>query len=212
MKLLIFGGTGPAGRLLVQQAIDAGHDVSVYVRDGSKLGPLSKHVRVVTGTLTDGPGIDAAVQGQDAVVSLLGPKGRSTGLPISDGMGLIVAAMRRHGVRRLIATATPSASDPQDRFQASFWLAVLLVRALLGPVYQDIVRTAQIVRDSGLEWTLVRLPMLSDEAGSGPVHAGYLGQRGARLFSLSRNALATFLLDQLKSDQWLRRAPVVCNA
>lgn len=112
MQIALFGASGAAGRIVVDQALAAGHAVTAYVRDAAKLGISSPQLTVIEGQLDDAEAIDRAIAGQDAVISLLGPKGDSAGLPVSKGTALIVAAMRRHGVRRLIATATPSASDP----------------------------------------------------------------------------------------------------
>jgi uncharacterized protein YbjT (DUF2867 family) len=116
MRVTIFGSTGAAGQLLVKACLDAGHHVTAFARSPEKLPPRSDRLRVVKGTLADAEAIDEAVRDSNAVVSLLGPMGRSKGTPITNGMRLIVAATRKHGVKRLIATATPSASDPNDRF------------------------------------------------------------------------------------------------
>jgi nucleoside-diphosphate-sugar epimerase len=211
MKLLIFGATGPSGRILVQRALAAGHEVSVYARNPSKLGDLQGKVTIEPGELTDAAAIERAVLGKEAVISLLGPAGRSAGTPISDGMKLIVASMERHNVRRLIATATPSASDAQDQFRLSFWLAVKAVKGLAGTAYQDIVSTAATIRESKLDWTIARLPMLSNKQTTHPA-AGYVGDPKIRLFSLSRYALADFLLAQLTETTWLRKAPALSDA
>ena len=158
MRLAIFGATGPTGRLLVDKALAAGHDLAVYARDPGKVTATSPRLRVVQGSLTDTAAIARVVQGRDAVISLLGPKGKSPGLPISAGTANIVAAMKRHGVRRIVATATPSAADPNDRFSLPFALAVSAVRLMLRSAYDDIVATAGVIRGSGLDWTLARLP------------------------------------------------------
>lgn len=211
MRITVFGATGPAGKLLTVRAIQAGHIVTAFARSPAKLGSLADQVSVVTGELADGEAIDRAVQGADAVISLLGPSGKSSGLPISEGMRHIVDAMERHGVRRLIATATPSAADPNDRFKVSFWLAVRMIKALAGTAYADIVATADIVRASALDWTLLRLPMLTDAPAQRPAVLGYVGDPQIKLFSLSRPALANVILTQLQSGNWVRKAPAIAN-
>ena len=211
MRITVFGATGPAGKLLTERAIQAGHMVTAFARSPAKLGSLADQVSVVVGELADAAAIDRAVQGADAVISLLGPSGKSSGLPISEGMRHIVDAMERHGVRRLIATATPSAADPNDRFKVSFWLAVRMIKALAGTAYADIVATAGVARSSTLDWTLLRLPMLTDAPSEHPAVAGYVGDPQIKLFWLSRSALADFILAQLQSRAWGRKAPVITN-
>lgn len=211
MKVIVFGATGKAGQLAVRQALAAGHEVTAYVRNPAKLDRATAGLTVIEGALTDADAIARAIGGKDAVISLLGPGGKTMGTPIADGTRLIVAAMQRHNVQRLIATATPSATDPADRFAWSFWLAVKVVRAIAGSAYQDIVETAAVVHASSLDWTLVRLPMLSDKGTDSPVAAGFVGDPRIKLFSLSRHALAAFLVAQLTDRTWVRKAPALSN-
>lgn len=215
MKLTIFGATGPSGQLLVNKALAAGHEVTAFARTPSKLAALSEgrseKLHVVSGELTDAASIETAITGADVVISLLGPTGKSKGTPVADGTRLIVAAMEKYGVKRLVATATPSAQDASDGSSWSFALAVKAIKAFVGSAYQEIVATADVVRASSLDWTLVRLPMLTNKPAPRAAKAGYVGDPGIRLFSLSRDALADFLLAEAEDKAWLRKAPVVSN-
>jgi len=209
VKLTLFGATGPSGKLLVQKAVAAGHDLTIYARDPGKLGiagPL-----YVKGDLSDPAAIETAIAGAGAVISLLGPTGKSKGTPVTDGTRHIVRAMQAHGVKRLVATATPSATDPNDRSSFSFGLAVGMIKLLAGSAYREIVGTAEVIRTSPLDWTLVRLPMLSDKPTHKPAVAGYVGDPRIKLFSLSRDALADFLLAQVADSPWVRKSPALSN-
>jgi nucleoside-diphosphate-sugar epimerase len=211
MKITIFGSTGATGQLVIEQALARNHEVIAYARQPDKLSICSEKLRVVKGQLTDDGAIDDCVAGADAVISVLGPAGRASGTPVADGTRRIVRAMVAHGVKRLVVTATPSAADPADLPPLSFRLAVVAVRLFAGSAYEDIVRTAEIVRASPLDWTVVRLPVLTNESALHPAVAGYLGDSRIKLFSLSRNALATFLIEQVSDDQWIRKAPALSN-
>ncbi|WP_081668695.1 NAD(P)-dependent oxidoreductase [Sphingomonas phyllosphaerae] len=211
MKVSVFGATGKTGVLLVRRLIDAGHTVTVYARNPDKM-PLHDHrLEMVQGRLDEPERIEQAIIGCDAVISVLGPVAGSSGRPITAGMRLIVDAMQRHGVRRLVATSTPSVADPQDRFSLPFTLAVALIRTLQRSAYDDIIGAAAVIQASDLDWTLVRLPMLSDAVVDQRPAAGYVGMRGLRLFSLSRTALTIFLEGQLADRSWLRQSPLVSN-
>jgi len=209
MKLTLFGATGPSGKLLVRRALAAGHDLTIYARDPGKLGIVGP--RYIQGDLSDSAAIETAIAGAGAVISLLGPTGKSKGTPVTDGTRHIVRAMQAHGVKRLVATATPSATDPNDRSSFSFGLAVKMIKLLANSAYREIVGTAEVVRTSPLDWTLVRLPMLSDKQAHKPAAAGYVGDPRIKLFSLSRGALADFLLAQVADSQWVRKSPVLSN-
>ena len=166
---------------------------------------------MIGGQLHDSAAIERAIAGTDAVISVLGPKGKSAGLPISRGTQTIVDAMKRQAVRRLLAVATPSAPDPADRFALPFALAKWLIRLLVRDAYDDLRATAGVVRNSNLDWTLARVPMLADPKAGATVHAGYVGDGHLRLFSLSRNALADFLLAEATDPRWIGKAPALSD-
>ncbi len=72
MKVLIFGATGGTGRALVQQALEHGHDVTAFARDPAKVRTKHQNLRIVQGDVTNSGSVEAAIQGQDAVLSALG--------------------------------------------------------------------------------------------------------------------------------------------
>jgi uncharacterized protein YbjT (DUF2867 family) len=210
MRITIFGATGKTGQLLTQLALEEGHEVVVYARNPAKLGIKDDWLKIVQGELHNHLAIEEAVKGSQAVISLLGPTGPSNGLPISKGMQNILRSMKKFGVKRIIATATPSATDPQDSFDLKFKLAVLLVRVLISSAHQDIIRTAEAIRATDLDWTIVRLPLLNSKPRQGRVYVGYMGD-GKINFCLSRADLAEFLLAQLEEETLFRQAPVISN-
>ncbi len=210
MKLTIFGATGISGKLLTKQALDEGYKVTAYARNPSKLDFSHPNLYIVQGELNNLAAIKQAIEGADAVISLLGPPGRVRGCFVSEGMANIVKAMKEKNINRLIATATPSASDSNDSFDLKFRIAVIMIRLLMGDAYSDIVKTAGIIRESGLNWTIVRLPFLNNKPKSGKVNAGYTG-KGVVNFTLSRADLVDFLLAQVNGKEFLKKAPAISN-
>jgi nucleoside-diphosphate-sugar epimerase len=211
MKVTIFGGTGATGQLVIQKALSAGHSVTAFARTPSKISIHHGDLIIIDGGLTDIDKIETAVKGADAVISVLGPTGKSKGLVISNGLKNIIAAMKKHGVKRLIATATPSYKDSNDKFQFGFAFGVLMVKVLLKDTYQDIVETGEKIAESELDWTIVRLPMLSNNPSRGKLNIGYTGDGTVNLFSLSRVDLADFLLEQLNDKKWINKSPIISN-
>ncbi len=211
MQVTIFGGTGPTGLLVIQKALSAGHSVTAFVRTPSKITMQHANLSIITGTLTDLDKIETAIKDADAVISVLGPTGKSKGLVISNGIKNILAAMKKYGVNRLIATATPSYKDSNDKFQFGFAFGIFMVKALLKDTYKDIVETGEQIAESQLDWTIVRLPMLSNNVSKGKLNIGYTGDGKVKLFSLTRTDLADFLIQQLDDKTYLRQAPVISN-
>lgn len=210
-NITLFGATGATGILLIQKALNDGYNVTVYARNPAKIQIKNSNLKIVTGELTDAIKIEEAVIGALAVISVLGPVGKSKDLSVADGTKLIVAAMKKNNVKRLIATATPSVKDRNDKYQFSFSFAVFMIKTLAKNSYDNIVLAGKHTSESGLDWTMVRLPMLSDKPTSGKLNVGYTGDGQVNLFSLSRADLASFLLSQVNDTRWINKAPVVTN-
>jgi len=210
MNITIFGGTGISGILTIEKALTKGHKVTIYARNPSKISLEHENLHIVEGSLTDDKKIDNAIKGADAVISLLGPTGKSKGLILSSAMKKIIQFMEKYGVKRLIATATPSFKDKNDKFQFGFALGAFLVKTFLGDTYDDIVEIGNSITKSNLDWTIVRLPMLSNNRLS-KLHIGYLGDGKTKMFSLTRENLSDFLLEQLEESKYVKKSPVICN-
>ena len=188
MKLTVFAATGRIGRQLLDQALTAGHDVTAVVRNPAT---LAAEVRAVTADLTTaGPAVlEPAVAGADAVLSGLGPRSRADAGVASRGTLAIVEAMRATGVRRVVVVsaapvatvASPGRPDPprQDPGDGLVTRRVLmpLLLATLREVYRDLALMEDALRDSTLDWTVVRPPRLTD----GPLTGTYRTALGRNL-------------------------------
>ena len=171
--ILILGATGATGRYVVQHAASAGMDVTVLVRDPSKLPPTSRPIRVLMGDVVTQPGtLGPAIRDQDAVISTLG-RGlsfRSNDL-IARAAPAIVAAMEREGVRRLVFT---SAFGLGHTYPDTPLLPRLFMATLLREIYADKRKGEAHITASGLDWTIVYPTGLTD----GPMTGSYrLGER-----------------------------------
>jgi putative NADH-flavin reductase len=210
MRIVVFGSTGKAGQETVRQAIERGHAVMAYARSPGKIDFKHEALTVVQGSLEDTVLLERVITGADCVISLLGPGGNTRDTALSDGVGNIIAAMEKVGIRRLIQIATASARDPQDRRDLRFGLMVTLIKRMAPGAYAEIVRIAEAVRASRLDWTLVRVPLLNEKPQTKSVRVGYLGQ-GTVKTAISRADLAWFMLEQVKSDDHVRKAPAISN-
>ncbi|MFD0468757.1 NAD(P)-dependent oxidoreductase [Nonomuraea thailandensis] len=108
--------------------------------------------------------IEASVAGRDAVISALGPRGRGAGQVCAEGAHSIAAAMRAARARRLVVvTAGGHVVDAGDDLLNRVLVKPLL-RRFLREGFADFARTEEIVRGSGLDWTIMRPPRLTDGA------------------------------------------------
>jgi nucleoside-diphosphate-sugar epimerase len=196
----------------VEQALGAGNQVVAFVRNPLIIDPSHERLTIVQGELSDAPAIEHAVASADAVISVLGPRPGedSQSRPLMYGMQNILAAMQKTGVRRLILSSTPSASDPNDLPDLKFKILVGLIKTAMRPAYEEIVGVARLVRMSDTNWTIVRVSMLNNKPALGKIRAGYLGKKQVGT-KISRADLAAFLLEQVQGATWLRQAPAISN-
>lgn len=210
MHLAIFGATGRTGRLLLRSALDRGHVVKAFTRSPDKLAAdttAADALEIVQGDVRDASAVRRAVDGVDAVVSVLGPTQNKPNHQVAAGTENIVAAMRELGVQRLIVTAGAGVTIDDDRPGPMHHLIKALLLVFSRHVYEDMRRTVELVRGTDLAWTVVRLPMLTDAPPADEIRVGYVGVgTGPRI---GRQDVARFLLDELEQNEHVRDAPVI---
>jgi putative NADH-flavin reductase len=209
MQLTLFGATGKTGRHVLEQALAQGHCVTALVRNTDKLSIRHDRLKAIQGDVRNAAQVAQAVAAAEAVISVLGPSSNRPELAVSQGIDNILAAMRQHGVRRLIQTAGAGVRDPRDQPTLVHAFFGILVRLLTPNVLADMVQVVQKVRASGLDWTVVRVPRLTDDPARGNVRVGYVGKDVGP--SLARADLADFVLKQLEDNTYLSQAPAVSN-
>jgi len=213
MNVTVFGATGAIGQLIVDQLLRQGENVTAYARNAAKVpGRWDGSVNVVIGAITDVTAIDAAVAGADAVVSALGPSmdRNATGLPLVDGTRLIVASMKRHGIRRYVGNGTPSVLDQRDEVTMQTRLVGWMAQTFLPRAYREMIGMSRIITESGLDWTIVRFIAPKNGPATGIVRAGFFGKDKIG-WGITRGDIAAFTTDQISSPQYSRAAPAVSN-
>jgi putative NADH-flavin reductase len=196
MRITVFGATGGTGRQIVQQALDAGHEVVAPVRNPDRLTVRHERLEVLVGDVLDPPSLAGAVDGADAVISTIGGRSKAERVAGLQGPGTrnIIAAMQAAGIRRLlVVSAAPLADgDPDDTLPFRLVLKPLISR-ILRTAYADMASMEHAVRDSGLEWTIVRPPQLTNKPRTGSYRTA-LDRTVRRGYRISRGDLAELLL------------------
>jgi putative NADH-flavin reductase len=196
MKITILGASGSIGRHVLSQALEAGHEVTVLVRDPAKLGDLAGRVRVVTGSIDDGSAVDQAIAGTEVVISAIGPDGNRPDqvARLGDGMRHTIDAMRRHGVRRIVNLSGAGITAPGERKPAVDRLVSRFVRLMARHVVASKQAEYDALARTDLEWVAVRPAIVTDGEHTGRYIAGPDALRpGARI---SRADVADLMLAQ----------------
>jgi putative NADH-flavin reductase len=213
MKIIVFGATGKTGRQVVQQALDAGHDVTAFVRDPARLQLDDPRLRVAAGQVTVGQAaVTAAVDGHDAVISALGSsqtlRGMRSPMIMSQATPVIIQAMTETGVDRLVFLSSLGVGDSYAQAPP---VLKLIYKLFMGPVYADKAAGERLLRDSSLNWTLVYPVLLTN----GPHTGSYRSGESLELTGMpriSRADVADFMVSQLSSSAYKRALAVVSSA
>jgi uncharacterized protein YbjT (DUF2867 family) len=167
-------------------------------------------VRVVAADLAapDPAVLRAALAGSDAVISGLGPRSRADAGVTEPGTRAIVDAMRAAGPKRIVVVSAapvgtvaspgrpdPPRHDPGDGFLMRHVLAPI-VRTAFREHYVDLARMEDVLRDSGLDWTVVRPPRLTNGLLTRAYRTAY-GRNVRRGLTVSRADVAACMLRAL---------------
>lgn len=213
MKVILFGATGFAGQAILAEAIQQGHEVTVLVRDASKVRIQHKSLNILEGNVLDPQAVAAALVHQEAVIQCLGVGGKGDGRPttfVSDATKVIVDEMRKLQVKRLIALSNVGAGNSMA-FQPWIFGKIILPFFMkwLQAIIDDKNRMEPVIMESNLDWTIVRCPNIVDRLPRGTCHATLDG-KGLKQ-SIARADLSKFMVDQLMQKDFTRQAPSVSN-
>lgn len=209
MKVVIFGAAGQTGKHLVAKALDAGHEVTAFVRDPAKLAIKHERLHTAQGTSTDAAAVARAIQGQDAVISALGQVKPFQPDLMKQTATHIIAAMKQHGVKRLVYLTGAGVTSPKDPPSFAARVIVPLMKVVAGEMLADSALGVRLVQESNLDWTIVRGPRLGNNPPRGAFISGYI-KTGFEEFS--RADLADFMLQEAVRSEYVREMPIVYYA
>jgi putative NADH-flavin reductase len=207
VNVLIFGATGGTGRELVQQAETFGHEVTAFVRDPTKLENASENCRVYKGNVADRASVERATASQDAAISALASatlRRRSQELAL--GIHNILMALENSCVKRFIYLSADTVSEARKGLNP---LRRIVISTLLSNTAADHELDEAMIRQTRLEWIIVRPPLLTNLPHTGHYRFGEHIEPKTLFPQISRADLADFMLRQLADDTFVGRAPTV---
>jgi putative NADH-flavin reductase len=208
LKIVIFGATGKTGRLLVDQALASGYEVTAFVRDPARLGEQREFLTPFRGDVFDPGRVERALVGQHAALCVIDPEKNNRDV-MSTAAYNITTAMRKRGVYRLIWLSSAGVPDPNDRPNLLDRAFAGMLNLLQADGLYDSKQAVDIIRTCGLDWTVVRVPRLLDGEPAGTLRVGFLGQGTGQ--SIKRVDAARFMLETLADVSYVRQAPVISN-
>ena len=190
----------------MEQGLQQSHEFTVLVRDPVKLKQYEGRVRLLQGNALDPQAIYRAVGGQEGVVHSLGVRrpGRTT--LFSESMRILIPAMEIHGVKRLVCITGVGAGETKGH--GGFFYDKIMWPLFTRSFYEDKDRLETLVRQSALDWILVRPARFQNTPIPGDLTV-VTQVEGVTLRHISRTEVAGFVLAQLTNDRYLRMAPFI---
>ena len=204
MRIAVFGGTGGTGRQVIEQALEAGHQVAALVRDPNRLSAPAKQADIIVGDVLNPQQVAETISGAEAVVVSLGSRSDSPDNTVSQGTKNIIACMQESGVKRLVVVTSLGVGDSKDQVPMAF---KLVIKTVMRKIMADKDLQEQYVQESGLDWVIVRPGGLSDDPASG----AYIFGTDPTIMAgrVSRADVAAFVLQNLSDDQFLGQAVAI---
>ncbi len=217
MKLLILGATGRTGTLVLQKALNENHEVTALVRDPQKL--QGTNATLVQGTPYDYKAVENAMVGCDAVICTLNvsrmsdspwAKLRSPKDLISKSINNALQAMQKHDVKRLVSLSVLGIGDTKRKMP--FLFSLFISMTYIKYAFMDHERQEKLLRHSNVDWTAIRLPMLTDKPGEADVLVN-MDENGVKLkSSINRESVARFILSILQDPDYYKKTVAISNA
>lgn len=187
------------------QALQQNHDVTAFARTPEKLADFNEpNLNVRRGDVLDVETVQSALVGHDAVISAIGAGAGRTTLR-EDGTRVIVEAMEKAGVKRLISLSSLGVGDSRSNLR--FLDKYVVVPIFLRHAFADHERQEAIIRESSLDWSIVRPPHLTKGARTGSYQHGFPPTNGKLGSKISRADVADFMLKQLADDRYIHQTP-----
>ncbi len=207
MNIAVFGATGKSGLEIVKQALEGGHKVTAFVRDPARLAIEHGNLTAVTGDVVDKTGVTQAIKGQDAVICALGG-GRDLKKTKVRTIGTIniIAAMQQYNVKRLLVITAMGIGESWNTLSPvnKFFFATVLKSAR-----DDHESQEDAVKESGLDWTIIRPSGLVDTPRTGIYDFGE--NIPAKTSRIARADVADLILKELEQTTNIGKALTISN-
>lgn len=213
-RILILGATGRTGKHAIQFALEKGYQVAALVRNPTKINVRSNGLTIITGSPTNINDVRKAMKGCDAVLSLLSPLTRGEAISfrkidpphfLEKTITIVLKVMNEYEIKRILIL---SAIGAGNSFQYAPWYVKLLIRMTnFKIIFDDHNAQEFLIQESLTKWTIARPVGLNENETLGELDVTY--DRKLRPFQMSRKLLAKFFIDNLYTDTYNQKIPML---
>lgn len=209
IKIAVIGGTGKSGKYLVKQLIEQGFQLKILLRDPDKFQIKNSQVEVIKGDVLNYTSVNALIEGCQAVISTLG-----LGVPASEptifsrATTNVIRVMKEQNVQRYIVSTGLNVDTPLDKKGPKTLFGTAWMKENFPISTANKQSEFEILSNSTIDWTLVRLPLIEQTDHSGELIVSLEDCPGDKI---SATDLANFLIKQLFDDRFVRKSPFIAS-
>ncbi len=217
-QLLILGSTGRTGRWLLAEALNRGFRVSVLVRDKSKI-ESQPNLTIFEGSPYHRQDLERAAANCNIVLSALNIS-RNSDFPwaklrtptdfLSQTMCNIIEISQKMPIDKLIFTSAWGVAETIG--DIPFWFRWLIEHSNIGVAYRDHAVQEQLAEKSGLNYMAVRPVALTNDTDSQTIKVTTSNNKPKPSLTISRKAVAKFMLDNLDKTMYFNQKPIISKA
>ena len=207
-KIALFGASGQTGQQFLHQALDKGYRIKTLVRNASAIAQKSQYLELIQGDVLNQQDVENTVEGCDVVISLFGHVKNSPMWLQSDGTANIVGAMKKHKINKIVSLSGGGLPFPEkDQPKLMDYVIRGIMKIAVPKILNDAIKHAEILKNSGLKWTIVRGPRLTNDPKVGKYKVGWVGVNSSS--KVGRADLADFIVSQIEDDTFNYQMPFI---
>ncbi len=205
--IAVIGGTGKSGKYLVQSLLNKNYSIKLLLRNPENFKLANPLIEMVKGDARNYDSIDNLVKNCDVIISTLGqPSGEES--IFSDAAKNIIKAMNFHGIRRYIVTTGLNVNTPLDHKNENVKMATDWMYQNYPQTTTDKQKEYELLVESNLNWTLVRLPLIVQTSESFRTETNLQDCKGE---NISATDLGEFLVSQIDDETFIKQSPFLYN-
>lgn len=215
MKIFLLGATGRTGKLVVDEALQRGHELNCLVRDAQKIKRSHERLKTFEGSVERRSDLEGPMKTCDAIINVLNisrnsdfpwAKLRTSHVFLSDVMKNVIALAEINQIKRIVACSAWGVAETKKDLPS--WFRWLIDNSNIGYTYKDHERQEKLLMSSHLSWTIVRPTGLTNFKKYQQVIESYNNEPKPRMI-INRITLAKYMVDAITDERLIYKAPTI---
>jgi putative NADH-flavin reductase len=207
-KIALFGASGQTGQQFLIQALEKGYAIKALVRNLDSIPQKSSNLELIQGDVLNLVDVEKTIEGCDVVISLFGHVKNSPEWLQSDGTNNIIKAMKKYKIDKIVSLSGGGLPFPEKDEPKFMDKIIRTIMSIAVPkILNDAIKHAELLKNSGLKWMIVRGPRLTNDPKIGKYRVGWVGVNASS--KVSRADLADFIVTQIDDETYINQMPFV---